>query len=312
MGRTTAWLASPAEEHGSQRLPYGQIAAAWGSYFGRIPWTVMVTLTFDQKRVFPVPMALAESEAEDWCQFVAHMFRRPVGWLIGLERHKSGSWHAHLLLTDVRAVELGALVQCWKIRNGDMVDVQDVTNARGAVVYASKNAAAAGNIIVSDTLLRFQERLGTDLVVDLVAAAEERADAIPVVEVAEPENRARREPLGPVPDAAQPQARKQLARSARALLVDGQNDSRLCVNCGAPLRGRASQACTAKCRAAASRRRRKDAQVARDQEIRALVANVERRLRDAQSALAALSRAVGPAAQDVAALVGDRCTVGDV
>ncbi len=129
------------------RAPQEQMG--WVSLAGGIEWLWLVTLTFDPKKVWRVSLQLAEKETIHWCGEIEHYFRRPVGWMAAFERHKSGRWHSHVLLADVpEPVTLFA--EFWRGRNG-RVDVQPVTNAAGAVLYLSKNAAANGDILLGDT-----------------------------------------------------------------------------------------------------------------------------------------------------------------
>ena len=83
--------------------------------------------------------------------------RRPVAWLIALERSASGQWHAHVLLVGVPH-DIAAVATMWKLRNG-LIDVQPVSDANKAVLYTTKQAALSGEVVLSDTLARYREQL---------------------------------------------------------------------------------------------------------------------------------------------------------
>jgi hypothetical protein len=130
--------------------PGAELQQAWDEFLGGLPWDWFVTLTFDPNRVYPVGQERAAREAVKWCETVAASLRRPVGWLVAVERSRSGQWHAHVLLIGTLG-PIDAAVGLWQVRNG-RVDVRLVTQASGAVLYASKDAYQTGAIYVSDTL----------------------------------------------------------------------------------------------------------------------------------------------------------------
>jgi len=130
-----------------------ELQDAWAQLLGDLQWDFFVTLTFDPKRVFPVGRARAQAEATAWCNTVAASVRRPVGWLVALERGRSGLWHAHVLLIGAPG-NIGAAAAMWHARNG-RIDVQRVTAAAGAVLYSSKEAYRTGEIYLSDTIGRY-------------------------------------------------------------------------------------------------------------------------------------------------------------
>jgi len=69
-------------------------------------------------------------------------------------------------------------------------------------------------------------------------------------------------------------------QGARALLAALAEPSRECENCGKPLSGRATTACSARCRAALSRQRDAAARLARDKRLRSLLLMAQRALGD--------------------------------
>src|SRR5687768_4128915 len=105
---------------GRRELPY-----AWAQLMGRIPWQWLVTLTFDPKRVFPISQDYAQREAVGWCHIVQYTYRRRAGWFVATERHRSGRYHAHVLLVGA-AKDLHSATEVWRERNGK-VDTRPVT-----------------------------------------------------------------------------------------------------------------------------------------------------------------------------------------
>jgi hypothetical protein len=157
--RTTQWqkFGMRPNTSGRVRVQGAMLLLAWADFMGTIPWDLLVTLTFDPKRVFPVSSARAEKETLAWCGLVGWTFRRPVAWLIALERHQSGQWHAHVLLAGLPN-DIAPLAQLWTLRNGE-INVQVVSNSVGAVLYSTKEAALSGAIILSDTVVRYRGQL---------------------------------------------------------------------------------------------------------------------------------------------------------
>ena len=49
-------------------------------------------------------------------------------------------------------------ISMWEQRNG-RVDVRPVTHAQGAVLYTTKQAALSGEVVLSDTLRPYRQRL---------------------------------------------------------------------------------------------------------------------------------------------------------
>jgi len=62
--------------------------------------------------------------------------------------------------------DISALAAIWEQRNG-RVDVRPVSDANGVVLYSTKQAALAGEIVLSDTLAPYRERLTAKPQVDL-------------------------------------------------------------------------------------------------------------------------------------------------
>ncbi len=144
-----------------------QLLRAWGQFLGRVPWQFFVTLTFR----FEVGRAPAVREAQQFCTHVGQATRSPVAWLLAPERHRSGSWHVHVLLVGVPGEIVGP-VAMWRQRNG-RVDVREVTDGTLIVIYATKSAALLGDVVVSDTLARYRKQLGDSTTVALYPADEE-------------------------------------------------------------------------------------------------------------------------------------------
>jgi len=148
--------------------PHGeQLAEAWGSYVGRLPWQFSATLTFDPKKVFPVGHDLASREAFWWLGAVAHVCRRPVIWAYALERGASGLWHVHALLGNTGRPNRKTLEGMWRMPNGHAA-IRRVYDVTGIALYTTKQATD-GEVVVSDTvtLPMFRSQLA-DVVVPLV------------------------------------------------------------------------------------------------------------------------------------------------
>ena len=128
----------------------------------------MVTLTFDPHRIFPVGRQTAMREAVGWCHRLAWVVRRPVAWLVAVERGRAGLWHAHVLLVGAPDHLGPAAEAMWRQRNG-FIHVTRVDTARGAVLYATKKAARVGDVELSDTLIRYRTRVSDRLCVALYA-----------------------------------------------------------------------------------------------------------------------------------------------
>jgi hypothetical protein len=138
-----------------------QLSNAWSAFVGRIKWDVMVTLTFDPKRRFPVGRELANEEAFWWVGLVGKLFRLPVRWLYASERGRGGAWHTHVLLADVENRRWHAPLAAWEERNG-FTDLTHLHDRAGVVLYVTKSAAGRGDVIISDTLYRHRSELLTE------------------------------------------------------------------------------------------------------------------------------------------------------
>lgn len=137
------------------RIPYvrvrnPELRVGWIDFVGAIPWEWFVTLTFDPKRVFPVGRERAGREATRWCQSLAWMYRRPVGWLISPERGRSGQWHAHALLIGLPR-DISDAAAPWESRNGK-INLRRSYRGLGATLYATKETGPSGEVLLSDTL----------------------------------------------------------------------------------------------------------------------------------------------------------------
>jgi hypothetical protein len=91
-----------------------------------------------------------------------------VGWLYAAERSQSGVWHVHALVIGVQEADWKAAQTIWEARNG-LADVRPVFEGNGAVLYVTKNAWEQGDVILSDTLQRYQGEVRQDIVVNLHA-----------------------------------------------------------------------------------------------------------------------------------------------
>jgi len=170
--RTTRW---PDERPGGEwrtriRLPIDELNSAWAQFFGRIPWAAMVTLTFDLKRVFPVRQARANRDAWWWCCSLGKMFRRPVAWLYVTERGRSGAWHVHALVAGLSVAEVDRAADMWRVGRG-LADVREVWEGEGAVLYVSKEVPCGAEVVFSETMDIYRDRLRPQTTVQLLEGA---------------------------------------------------------------------------------------------------------------------------------------------
>ena len=162
------WSSPDRYTSNPQRVPNATLQLAWVDFLSRVPWDIFVTLTFDQKRVFPVTCARAGNDAFRWCGYVAWALRRPIAWLIAPERAASGQWHAHALLVGVPQ-NISILSKAWELGRG-RIDVRRIHNSAGVVLYSTKEAAFSGDILLSDTLARYSDRLNREPLIALYAS----------------------------------------------------------------------------------------------------------------------------------------------
>lgn len=144
---------------------------AWVEFVGLLPWTVFVTLTFDPANNGPVTATHAERQAAQWCNFVEWVIRRPVAWLIAVERNRNGNHHAHVLFADLH-IDIGSCAECWRLGRG-RVDIRPVSDSNGIILYASKEAASHGRISLSDTARRYRGQMNQTPSVRLYESANE-------------------------------------------------------------------------------------------------------------------------------------------
>jgi hypothetical protein len=147
--KTTRW---PQPNDGDRwqrrhRVPVDQIALAWAIFLGRVPWSYFATLTFRK----PATRELASREAFWWCGLAAHLHRARFQWVYAIERQTSGSWHAHVLITEIRGVHWGASCRAWLQRNG-FANVRSIDDVPGMTFYTTKASATNGEIVISDLL----------------------------------------------------------------------------------------------------------------------------------------------------------------
>lgn len=170
--RTTRWLTPVRDDHwrARGRILADELPEAWATFFGKVPWSTFWTLTFDPKRRGGVGQELANREAFGWANQSARVQRKAVGWVYGTERGKSGLWHIHALTTALPDLVRDYLKLDWELRNGN-VHARSVTDTRSAVIYTSKQAALAGEMVFSDTMSEFHDKLTTSPTVGLWSAS---------------------------------------------------------------------------------------------------------------------------------------------
>lgn len=149
------WPTVSDPQREAERLRGALLVAVWGVYLGLIKWNALVTLTFDPKRTYSVSQDRAVREAIAWCNDMERALRRPLGWVVAPERGPSGRWHAHVLVVGTDAMSLRTLGASWRARNG-FLDARAVNADEHAAVavYASKEAALTGSVVMSDTIQR--------------------------------------------------------------------------------------------------------------------------------------------------------------
>lgn len=148
------------------RLHGRALSEAWGTFLGRVPWQLFVTLTFDPIQWPSVDKQLAMKEAIWWCQQTSRLVRRPLAWALAAERGRGGRWHAHVLLVGLPDGLGGGPEAMWRQRNGHL-DVKEVWRSDRLSVYATKQAALEGDVELSDTLRRYRDVLTAGPSVDL-------------------------------------------------------------------------------------------------------------------------------------------------
>lgn len=157
----SSWPTSKVRE-ASFRPPFVRVKnpllqMAWVEFLGGVPWEWFVTLTFDAKKVRSMSRQTASREAVRWCGDIERCLRRSIGWLIALERHKSGRWHAHALLAGLPpGIPLDHFAALWEHRNG-RVDLRSAGDPTRRCLYLTKEAAADGELLLSDGVSRFRE-----------------------------------------------------------------------------------------------------------------------------------------------------------
>jgi len=147
------------------------VHTAWATWLGRVPWELFITLTFDPKRVLPVGQDKASREAVRWCNDTSRMYRKTLGWVVAPERRRSRQWHGHALMIGVpmangKVSRLPEAAGTWRARNGH-IRVDPVDRVSGVTLYTTKHAAAAGAIVLSDTLCRYRDALAAETLVCL-------------------------------------------------------------------------------------------------------------------------------------------------
>ena len=156
--RTHTWPRYIATE---THLSGADLINGWATWLGYFPWQWFITLTFDPKRVYPVSQSVAEREAIRWCELVGRTVRLPVGWVCATERGRGGQWHAHVvMLANSETWSPTAALPVWETRNG-LIDLRPVHDLGRLGLYLTKDAAEAGTIVLSDTLVKYKPSVPT-------------------------------------------------------------------------------------------------------------------------------------------------------
>jgi hypothetical protein len=166
---TTRWPSPRAGATWEERLQAPldhDMAAAWAKWLGGLPWTLMVTLTFDPKRGrFPVPRETASREAWEWLdRMVSWACRGVPTWLYSAERGRSGLWHVHALVTDLDPLDEDALQtvsasrQLWEKRNGG-TELSYVSGTQFATFYVTKGTPYWSEVVLAPNIDKFKSLL---------------------------------------------------------------------------------------------------------------------------------------------------------
>lgn len=139
---------------GRSRIKANQIGAGWGSLVGEYEWERFATLTMDPKRFRHVNEATVSREVFAWCNNVAWLARRPVGWAYVVEGGGGRHLHAHVLLVGTREESWNAACAAWAARNGKIL-AETVSDRKGVASYLCKTVGLKGEIVLADTLNRY-------------------------------------------------------------------------------------------------------------------------------------------------------------
>jgi len=145
-----------------------ELPIAWARLFGRVPWKVFATLTFEEKRHFPVNQPTASREAYEWCCSLGRLFRSPIAWLYATECGRGGLWHAHALITDLTVQKVERAAEAWRLRNGNVI-IRPVSDGQRAVLYTSKDVPKGAEVQWSDTVKRYRDHLLPEVIVRLTS-----------------------------------------------------------------------------------------------------------------------------------------------
>jgi hypothetical protein len=166
--RTTRWPDERPQGTWRARIrpPVNELAKAWAHFFGRVPWVAMVTLTFDSKRIFSISRARASRHAWWWCASLGGIVRRPIAWLYATEQGRNGAWHVHALVAGLSVGEVRSAAEMWRLARG-IAHVTDVKEGERAVLYVAKGIPYHSEVVFSDTIDIYRERLRDDVIVQL-------------------------------------------------------------------------------------------------------------------------------------------------
>ncbi len=149
------------------RLRGYKVERAWGDFFGRLPWSHSITLTFHPKRFRSLTLELANEETARYLSELARLCRQPVVWVYVVEPGTDAGWHVHVLLLGAGSPNWDTLKGMWRMRCG-VIDVRRVYEAKGIALYTTKQARDC-EVFFSDTLTfeRFKNALTQERFVPL-------------------------------------------------------------------------------------------------------------------------------------------------
>ena len=150
----TIHAATPKEWSNRNYRRRRELAIAWSDLLGRVPGGSCLSRSRSiRSAYFRWDRMMANREAFWWCCEAARLHRSPIAWAYTPEQGRTGLWHVHALLAGTPP-HIPVACEMWKVRNGH-IHVQAITDVYGATLYASKSAAATGEIVWSDTCRRY-------------------------------------------------------------------------------------------------------------------------------------------------------------
>ena len=138
------------------------LRAAYADWLGHRPWVLMATVTSERRTH---PEALHKRIRYCWHKVADHLYGRHwarrgegIEYVCGMERHKSGWPHSHVLLrlANVDLSDAGqfnlAYWQKWMTETGGFVRLDRPRSQADVISYCAKYVVKDGDLILSDNL----------------------------------------------------------------------------------------------------------------------------------------------------------------